>query len=517
MARQSVRTSLIFAAALSGAALALMVSAASAHGFGDRYDLPIPLNYFMVGAAAAVAASFVVIGLFVNATPGKFNYPRYNLLRAPVIGALISSTVTLNIVRIIAVGLFALTLATALFGSGRPLDNFAPTWVWIIWWVGMGYVSALVGNLWWLVNPWKIVYEWVSVLLDPDGESDEGLFDYPEWLDVWPAFALFFAFAWLENVYTSSALPFKLGVLILAYSAITWGGMVAFGKRRWLTHGEAFTVLFGYFARFAPTEVRNTDPRYCGKCSQECNIDHEGCVDCFECFDRARASDRQLNLRPYAVGLVHYKSVTAGAAAFVLLALATVTYDGLSETGIWLDFQNLVYPAFSWLGSSSRPAINTFGLIAIPLLFAALYVLFSQAMKAASGDSAPVSEFVRIFVFSLIPIALAYNMAHFFSLLLFEGQAVIPLASDPFGQGWNLFGTADYRIKRGFLTAKIVWFVSIGAIVLGHILSVFIAHVISLKRFASRQSAMKSQYPMLALIVLYTAASLWILAQPIVQ
>ena len=119
-------------------------------------------------------------------------------------------------------------------------------------------------------------------------------------------------------------------------------------------------------------------------------------------------------------------------------------------------------------------------------------------------------------MFSLVPIALAYNLAHFITLLLIQGQLIIPLASDPFGFGWDLFGTSEYRIDLNIISAKTVWFLSLVAIVVGHVLSVYLAHVISLRRAAAGSNALRGQIPMLALMLLYTASSLWIIAQPIV-
>jgi hypothetical protein len=129
----------------------------------------------------------------------------------------------------------------------------------------------------------------------------------------------------------------------------------------------------------------------------------------------------------------------------------------------------------------------------------------------------PVSNVAKAFVFSLVPIALAYNLAHFLSLLLIQGQLIIRLLSNPFGYGWNLFGTADYQLNTDVVNAQIIWFISLGAIVLGHVVSVFVAHMIALKRVPDHRAALRGQYPMLALMVLYTATSLWIIAQPIVN
>ena len=497
------------------AAAAFAVSPVYAHGFGERYNLPLPLNMFMIGAAATVAASFVVIGLFVNKRQGEFRYPRYNLLSVPALGAVLRSKVFTCAFKLLGVAVFLMLIATSLIGVNKPVENLSPTFVWIIWWVGMGYICALLGNFWMLVNPWRTMFEWVEGFVGGDGEEDEGLIDYPESLGVWPAVILFFIFAWLENVYNGAQAPFKLGLFVLVYSAITWAGMLVFGKHVWLRSGEAFSVLFSLFARFSSTEIGTSTDGLCDVCSG-CVEGTESCVDCLECFQRADPDERQFNLRPFAVGLATRGVVSASMAVFVILTLATVTFDGISETNAWLNVQDALHPAISPLPVDTFGTIDTIGLLVIPALFLTVFLAFSWVLRLFEGTTdSPVFDVAKVFVLSLVPIALAYNMAHFISYLVLSGQAIIPLLSDPFGFGWDLFGTAEDRINVNIITVGFVWWVSIVAIVLGHILSVFIAHIISLRRMPTSAQAVKSQYPMLALMVIYTATSLWIIAQPI--
>ena len=502
--------------AIVALALGLLAKPAYAHGFGQRYDLPVPLNMFLIGAGATVALSFVVIGLFVGRESTEFRYPRLNLLKVGVLGPVLSSPVFSAAIGILAVAVFALVLAVGLFGVDEPIDNLSPTFVWIIWWVGMGYVTALVGNIWVPLNPWKIAYEWAQKVLKRDN-SKPPRFEYPERLNVWPAALLFFLFAWTENVYTGASRPFSLSILIIIYSAITWAGMAAFGKHQWLRHGEAFTVLFGFFARFSPTEVRVTDRSLCRDCGVACDVSEPDCVDCYQCFERATAEHRELNLRPFAVGLTLPRKVSTATAAFVVLALATVTFDGFQDTPTWINIQNSAIDlAESW-GGNPLDTIGTIGLILVPLLFGVVYLGFSWAIRQLAGTNASVVDVARVFVFSLVPIALAYNLAHFISLLILQGQLIIPLISDPFGFDWNILGTADYRLNPNAINARVVWYISVSAIVVGHIVSVYVAHIISLREMPDHASALKSQYPMLALMVSYTATSLWIIAQPIVN
>ncbi len=502
-------------AAFLAVAAALTASPAYAHGFGERYDLPLPLNMFMIGAAATVAASFVVIGLFVNKPPGTFRYPTFNLLTVPALGAVLRNRVFTGAIKLLGVAVFLLLIATSIFGVNKPVENFSPTFVWIIWWVGMGYISALFGNLWILVNPWKTVFEWVEGFFTGADDADDGLLQYPESWGVWPAVALFFIFAWLENVYNGAQAPFKLGLFILLYSAITWAGMLVFGKHVWLRRGEAFSVLFGLFARFSPTEIAASDKRLRHACGGR-DDESESCVDCLECWRRADPDQRRFNLRPFAVGLATRGVVSASMAVFVILTLATVTFDGISETNAWLVVQDALHPVISPLPVDTFGTIDTLGLLFIPVLFLTVYLAFSATLRKFEGTShSAVFDVTKAFVLSLVPIALAYNMAHFISLLAIQGQGIIPLLSDPFGFDWNLFGTAEYLININVISPGFVWWVSIIAIVLGHVLSVYIAHIISLRRTPTSALAVRSQYPMLVLMVIYTATSLWIIAQPI--
>ena len=128
----------------------------------------------------------------------------------------------------------------------------------------------------------------------------------------------------------------------------------------------------------------------------------------------------------------------------------------------------------------------------------------------------PVREIAGFFVFSLVPIAIAYHLAHYLSYLIVAGQLIIPLASDPFGIGWNIFGTAGYRIDISIVGAKFVWYTAVIAIVVGHVFAVGVAHFVALRVFETAGAALRSQYPYLVLMVAYTMVSLWILSQPIV-
>ena len=486
--------------------LALTASPAYAHAFGQRYDLPIPLSYFLMGAAAAVALSFLATSAFAQTTDRPLSYPRLNLLQAPILGALLSSQIAGAIVKTLSLAIFALIIIAGFAGTSNPIENISPTFVWIIWWVGMGYVAALLGNAWALINPWKIAFDWQRKLRGLAHAPENPPFRYPESLGAWPATAALFIFAWMENVYVGAFQPFTLSVIIIAYSTFTWVGMTAFGKHEWLRRAEVFSVLFALFARFSPTEIRVSKLQACPSRSAEPPDD---CVDCHECFERAPAGSRQINLRPFAVGLARPRRVSMPMTVFVILALAGVSFDGFQDTQAWASLRQSLLTFAPW------DVVDTLGLIAAPLLFAALYLAFCWAVKRLSGDRADTLTVASAYVMSLVPIAIAYNLAHFISLLLIQGQIIIPLASDPFGFGWDIFGTADYRLNLYIISGKAVWFISLAAIVLGHVASVYLAHLTALRRAPIAPNPLMGQIPMLTLMILYTVSSLWIIAQPL--
>jgi hypothetical protein len=424
------------------AILTLLPAEAVAHAFGERYDLPLPLAFWLAAAGLAVALSFLVFALALQ--PG-IGYPQLFLLRIPptVVGAL----------RAVSVLVFVLVIAAGLFGTQDPFRNLAPAFVWIAWWIGFTYLTALVGNVWAVLNPWKVFYP-------------KGIFELPPAVGVWPATALLLAFAWIEIVWEGNAVPANIAWLALGYSALTWTGMFVFGRDAWLRSGEVFTVYFGFLARLAPIELR---------------------------------TNHELYLRPPAAGLLDPRPVSTSEAFFVIVMLAIVTFDGLRETPLWT------------VSDAHWTAATTVGLLAMPWVFA--LVIFGVCALMANASP---GELLRLFVPTLLPIALAYHVAHYLSYLLVAGQVVIPLVSDPFGHGWDLFGTARYKIDVGIVGARFAWYTSVVVIVAGHVLAMYVAHRLALARFFERRTARRSQYPLATLMVGYTMLSLWILAQPMV-
>jgi hypothetical protein len=517
------------------AAAALLAAAPQAvlgHGFGQRYDLPVPLWLYLTGAGAAVGVSFLLLAIFASERRERRGYFRLNLLRWRVARA-ISHRYVRRLVRAIALALFVIVVSAGLIGVQSPFRNIAPIAVWAIWWVGVPYVSVLLGNVWALLNPIDTIFAGVEKALARLTRRSvvSPTLRYPAWLGIWPAVLLFLVFAWAELVWEHNDVPANVAAATLAYCAIAWTGMLLFGRETWLARGEAFSIVFGLLARFSPTEVRVLDAKVCVACPVGNCRSASGCVDCYACFRRARPGAREWNLRPYAVGLLTDDPVHVSTMVLVIVMLATVTFDGFIETPLWAG---IVVHASEWiavdtpsgLSDAARDVLYTLALVGFAAIFLGIYLGFCAAIArlvARSPTAVRASPaygagtIARFFVLTLLPIAIAYHMAHYLSFLLMAGQYMIPLASDPFGFGWDLFGTSRYFIRIAIVDARFVWYASIIAIVAGHVAAVYLAHAMAVRVFKDRRTAMLSQYPMLALMIGYTMVSLWIIAQPIVS
>ncbi|MDQ3856256.1 MAG: hypothetical protein M3281_07680, partial [Chloroflexota bacterium] len=243
----------------------------------------------------------------------------------------------------------------------------------------------------------------------------------PTKLGVWPALALYFLFLWVEVVFTGAPVPRNIAFIVVLYSLVTWAGMAYYGAETWLRHGEAFSVLFGIFAKFAPTEVRVTDPEVCEDCGSDCRGE-DGCVNCYECFEWAEPESRELNVRPWAVGLVRPERLSLDRLAFVVFMLAAVTMDGLMDTTAWVRLESYVLPPTEVHSDWAYMGLQTLGRVLLPLAFLCVYLGFSWAIRALGRSTDRVGTVAVAFVYSLVPIALAYQCAHYYTLLLIQGQ-----------------------------------------------------------------------------------------------
>jgi hypothetical protein len=464
------------AAAVAVGALAAPAPAA-AHGLVGRADLPIPEWLFGWAAAVVLIVSFAGLALLWQ-EPRLEGRDSFRPLPDGLSFSLINPA-TEAFAGLVGVGLLALTVYAGLAGVQSPQANFAPTFVYVIFWVGLVPLSILFGDVFRAFNPWRAIARaagWITSRVTGPLPTP---FRYPERLGRWPAVVGLLAFAWMELAYTNGDDPSTLAVAALVYSAITLLGIACFGTEAWLARGEAFSVYFNLFSRISAVEVR----------------------------------DGRLGLRAPLSALTRL-DVVPGTVALLAVMIGTVAFDGASEGKPWTDVAPDLQDFFTDLGFSLGTALEltfTVGMLIGVGLVAAIYWLGIAGVRTV--DRRPLGEHARTYIHTLVPIAAVYVLAHYFSLLAYNGQAIAYLASDPLGEGSDLFGTADSTIDYGVIGATAIWYVQVGVLVLGHVCGLILAHDRALAMYQKARAATTSQYWMLAVMVAFTTGGLFLLSQ----
>jgi hypothetical protein len=447
-----------------------------AHGIGNIQDLPVPAWMFYWGAFVVLVASFVLLGAL---------WPR-PVLAAHALGRAAAATLSWLVLgpgrfaaQVLSVVLFGLVWAAALFGDTDPFSNLAPTWVYVVFWLGVPALSVLFGNVWRGLSPWRALADGFVWAWERSGREARPLAEYPERLGRWPAAVLLFAFVSLELAYSDPASPRALAFAIALYSYVALFGMAAFGRQTWTEQGEAFAVLFRFFSRIAPVHV---------------------------------VEDR-IRLRWPLTGLTGAERVP-GSVAFVAVMLGSVLFDGYSRTTTWQDLAARIERPYiidrPGFGELLVTLLNVGGLLAGVLLVALAYeAACAVARWTVNAPRSVVADFVQ----SLVPIAFVYVLAHYFSLFVIQGQFAVPLLSDPLGRGWDLLGTASVVPNITLLQPNTIWYVQVGALVTGHVAGLVVAHDRAVTIFPERRAALLSQVAMLVLMVVYTVTGMWVLSR----
>jgi hypothetical protein len=426
-----------------------------AHGVGSRADLPVPVWLAITGAAAAVIASFAALGLLwpkprLHAEAGR-----------PLTGAVqtaIDSPVTTWMLRTVVLAVTALVVAVALAGPPQPPENLGVYGFYITFWVGLVPVSLLLGPVWRRVNPLRTLHALLARLTGPAPAADR-----LDRIGLWPAAVALLLYAWLELAYPERSEPITVGLFLLYYGVAQLIAAMFFGPG-WFARGDGFEVYFTLLGRLAPI---------------------------------GRRPDGRLVVRNPLHGAEGTPPLP-GLAAVVVVLVGTTAFDGVTRTQWWQDG-----PGSSGDSAGLLAAVGLFDTVA---LVAGLYAGATLLSGRISGGRHGPTWYAH----SLIPIAAGYATAHYFSLLLLDGQQTWILASDPFQTGLNLFGTAANTVNYTAISPRSISLVQVGAIVLGHVLAVILAHDRAVQ-LAPAHRAVVAQLPLLTVMVAFTVGGLGLL------
>jgi len=474
------------------APLWLLPGTALAHSFGKLYNLPVPIWLYLYGAAAALLVSFLIVGFFVNVKAAAANY-RTLALDESEFGRSIDAPAVLAVLRAISVAGLVLTIATGLFGRNNAYQNFNMTFFWIIFVLGFTYLTALVGDLYAVVNPWRVLVDWIERVRP---RAFAGRRPYPERWAYYPALVLYMAFIWIELF--GRTRPFSLSVILLAYTALNFAGAWWWGREAWFKYGEFFAVFFRLIAKMAPFAYVVDD-----------------------------GGRRRLQLRQPFVGLLKDRAEHLSLLLFVLFMLSSTAFDGIKDTVFWVKvfWKHLFHAVLPLTGQTMIEAYplfqrayvvwQTLAVVLSAYLYLGIYLAFIWMAKRVTRSTLSVQELGLQFAFSLIPIAFVYNITHYYTLIATQGSQIFRLVTDPFGFGWDIFAIRQWFAAPITLDAGVVWHTQVWLILVGHIVSVYLAHVEALKVFPTQRQATLSQLPMLLLMVAFTTIGLWILSLPI--
>ena len=506
---------------------------------GERgFILLLPTGLFQAAGTMAVAASFLVVIWVHGATLRRaVETARWRLFRVPrrVPGS-----------NAVASAVLIVLVAAGLAGSRDPLANPLPLSVWTLLWVGLTFVHAVLGNVWPHVNPWTAFARLIRRVLGRRAGDDSGLLPWPDALGGWPAVALLLVFAWFELVFPAPRDPAILAYAVAGYSALTVAGMVLFGDAPWARDVEIFSRFFWIVSWIAPLRTVPVEKGEHGLAPAAGAGGPHGaasrCEDVLAPPAGARgphgaaspdnpvlASTSGARGPPGAASPAGYLlvatmpgarllgigSLPAAGVVFVVVALATVSFDGLSRTFWWLSLLGenpLEHP-----GRTALVGRNTLGLIG-----AAAALLAAYAVSAAAGawwSGAKAAPALRRFVVSIVPIAFGYHFAHYLPSFLVDGQYAIKALSDPFALGWNLLGMREFHVTASFLThhasVEAIWYAQVGVIVAAHVAAVVALHGLAGESREGRLAPVLSEIPLTVLMIGYTVFGLWLLSTPV--
>ena len=452
------------------AALLVMMGASVAlgHAAEQGFVLLLPTDIYITAGVASVILTIVLIAL-LPARMAEAIFACFPVLpRFP--------KVLRHLISLLATVALAFAVWRGFTGPRDPLGNPLPLVIWTFFWIGLVSLQGLVGNHWRYTNPWTGLAAFLSHVT-----ATRAPLRYPRWLGHWPAVIAFVAFAAFLLADPAPADPSRLAAFAGLYWYTALLGLVVFGPA-WMVRAEAFTVMMRAYGRMGLFAGRG---------------------------------------RRVGVGLWGWKTLQGAVppislAVFILVLLGTGSFDGLNETFFWLGLLGINPLEFP--GRSAVIGQNLVGLICTNAALIAAFAACLWIGERIAGSGRSLKHAFCLFAPSILPIAIAYHVAHYLTSFMVDGQYFVKMLNDPMGRRADLLGLGDFYVTTGFFntpaTVKAIWLTQAGAVVVGHVVAILLAHALAMRDQQSTRRALLGQAPLAAFMVAYTFFGLWLLASP---
>ncbi len=452
----------------------LFLADAQAHVSEQGFVLLLPTKLYIASGVLAVVLTLLMLAVLPASNSAKM-FSSFSVLSANF-----SSSGLRQLSSVFALCVFAWLLYIGVTGTRDPLENLLPLFIWTVWWIGIAVLHGLLGNLWHWINPWSGLYLFLN-----KQQHDYKHTVIPKSVGQWPAVILILLFVAFALADIAPDDPLKLAIIAGGYWVLTMTLLVIFGEA-WFKHGECFSIMFYRFAQLSPFGIR----------------------------------DNRLRLGVPGWRFFTNTKVSISAAVFILVLLGTGSFDGLNETFLWLHLIGVNPLEFPGRSAVVLPTVA--GLVLANVLLIIVYgICIYIGVKLAHQHDAHTVSFMQAFTglsISILPIAFAYHFAHYLIAFMVNSQYTIAAASDPFSTGADILDLGTFYVTTGFMnshhTVEAIWLIQAAAVVIGHILSVLLAHAIAINLFGNARRAMISQVPLAAFMVVYTFIGLWLLAAP---
>lgn len=513
----------------------------------ERALMPgVPNGIFYLGCALLIALSFVLLLALgkptrnMQKTSKRWDYPRFELTRLSFFKTFVTWRGFQPLVQLPVVALFILVIVAGLIGSQDPSRNIAPVLTWNIWWMGLIFFAFFAGEIWCTVCPWMAVPDWIKRLSAklPGRDRAIGLErTWPKALrNLYPAIVMFMALTWLELAYEAPYRPALTSIMGLAMVAMAAATLFIFERKGFCRYVCPVGRVTGAYGTTGMLEIRRRDSEICKSCqTKDCFHGNERglpcptgefmgamnensyCTMCTECLKTCPHDNIGINIRAPIADLLgpHRKRLDE---AWLLLAIFLVTiFHGLAMIPVWT--RQTVPPLRDALEATlgvDPGYLTTFTLGMVGFFGAStlLYLGVCWLSKWASGNVFyRLRDFFIAYAYPLLPVALAYHLAHNALHFFYEGSKLLRLISDPFGWGWDLFGTAKSPLSM-VVPLEWLWGAQLTLVLLGNLATLWLVNRATHRMFGNRRQAIKALIPVAIFALLLSVAALWLLSQP---